>query len=266
MIWKEAGVQIEEVEKHLSTLKRIIQHFEAIKDLISKHRAESYLAVILVVKAVCEKVLFSDYEYLSSAATIVSIMTLLEIKKEESNIPTELQPKVQEIKGYCDKIEAQSKKLESLMQKIIKKIDKAGENEYKISEADKIGFQMDVLDLEGALKIIAEYVSQVDKVQIMFAEDVKTYLLKEGVIAAFAVVGGAGAITAIPETAVRAARLVGGALVGYNLYCLLSKWWTLRAKIEELRSKARTLQQTYKENTIDVETVKEKIGLLPIDK
>jgi len=49
---------------------------------------------------------------------------------------------------------------------------------------------MDVLDLEGALKIIAEYVSQVDKVQIMFAEDVKTYLLKEGVIAAFAVVGG----------------------------------------------------------------------------
>ena len=76
----------------------------------------------------------------------------------------------------------------------------------------------------------------------------------------------AGAITAIPETAVRAARLVGGALVGYNLYCLLSKWWTLRAKIEELRSKARTLQQTYKENTIDVETVKEKIGLLPIDK
>lgn len=55
-------------------------------------------------------------------------------------------------------------------------------------------------------------------------------------------------------------------MAGYNLYCLLSKWSALTAKVEELRSKSRTLQQNYRENTTKVETVKKKIGLLPIDK
>lgn len=61
-------------------------------------------------------------------------------------------------------------------------------------------------------------------------------------------------------------RLAGGALAGYNLYCLLSKWSALATKVEELRSKSRTLQQNYKENTTKVKTVTKKIGLLPIDK
>lgn len=55
-------------------------------------------------------------------------------------------------------------------------------------------------------------------------------------------------------------------MAGYNLYCLFSKWSALTAKVEELRLKSRTLQQNYRENTTKVETVKKKIGLLPIDK
>jgi len=259
MILKEAGVQTGEVDKHLSKLQSIKQHFEVINALINKNLSESDLVVMVFVKDVCEKFLFSDYEYLWSAATIVSIMTLRQIKEEESDIPATLQPKVREIKGYCEKIEEQSKKLEILMQKIMRKIDKARDNDFKISEAEMIGFKMDALDLDEALKIMDDYVSRVDRVQKMFAQDVKTYAIEAF---GFVVVGGVLSMGG----ALGAVRLVGGALAVYNLYCLLSKWSALRTKVEELRSKSRTLQQNYKENTRKVETVTKKIGLLPIDK
>lgn len=54
-------------------------------------------------------------------------------------------------------------------------IDKARDNDYKISEAEMIGLKMDALDLDEALKIMDDYVSQVDRVQKMFTEDVNTY-------------------------------------------------------------------------------------------
>lgn len=66
-------------------------------------------------------------------------------------------------------------------------IDKARDNDYKISEAEMIGFKMDALDLDEALKIIDDYVNQVDRVQKMFTEDVKTYLIETF---GFVVVGG----------------------------------------------------------------------------
>lgn len=125
MILKEAGVQTGEVDKHLSTLQSIKQHFEVIEAVISEHLSESLLVVVMFVKDVCEKFLFGDYKYLWGAATIVSIMTLRQIKEEESDIPATLQPKLREIKGYCEKIEEQSKKLENLMQKIMRKVRKS---------------------------------------------------------------------------------------------------------------------------------------------
>lgn len=54
-------------------------------------------------------------------------------------------------------------------------IDKARDNDYRISEAEMIGLKMDALDLDEALKIMDDYVSQVDRVQKMFTEDVNTY-------------------------------------------------------------------------------------------
>ena len=76
---------------------------------------------ILAVKKVCEDVVFSDYILLKNKAAALSV-TVRQIENEESKLPTILQSKATEIKGYFAKIKVQINKADNLLKEIIEKV------------------------------------------------------------------------------------------------------------------------------------------------
>ena len=76
---------------------------------------------ILVVKKVCEDVVFSAYILLKNKTATLSI-TVRQIEENESKLPEILQPKATEIKGYYAKIRLQINKADNLLKEIEEKV------------------------------------------------------------------------------------------------------------------------------------------------
>ncbi|KAK2574386.1 hypothetical protein P5673_000545 [Acropora cervicornis] len=140
--------------------------------------------------------IFMDNILIITRAALISKATE-DLSQGKSDIPKTMQPMVEEIKGYLEKLEGKNNGIDLVMKEIEEKLERRN---YKLTEEEKFEVEMLLMDVEAKLRQAEIYVEAADKTLTSLRSKAKSYKNEKGVsgwkvfqtVVAGALVGAAG--------------------------------------------------------------------------